>query len=112
MDRRLQRHRELVSLRLPPGLRYIGSMAFHGCAALAAVPLPAGVRSIGPFAFAGCEALSRVVLPPGVRTVGNGAFSGCVRLREIVLGPDTVVDPGAFKGCPGTPHIIKDGMEP
>ena len=101
-------HAELVTLRLPRGLRHVGGMAFHGCAALTEAVLPPRLETVGGYAFAGCAALNRITIPHSVRTVGEGAFSGCVRLREIRLGPDTAVGPGAFKGCPGTPEIIRE----
>lgn len=39
-------------------------------------------------------------IPPNIRRIRRNAFSNCKGLRKVILSPDTVIEPGAFSGCP------------
>lgn len=51
----------ITSIVIPDAVRYIGNMAFNGCASLADVTIGESVDSIATYAFGSCPSLSRVV---------------------------------------------------
>ena len=79
----------LEEVLLPKGLRGIEDAAFLNCTALRAVTLPESLWSIGASAFAGCEALRDISLPAGLGNIGEAAFWGCRALERIAL-PDGI----------------------
>ena len=51
----------ITSIVIPDAVRYIGNMAFNGCASLADVTIGESVDSIATYAFGACPSLNRVV---------------------------------------------------
>ncbi len=120
------RHR-LKQLRLPRGVRSIGSQAFFACDSLrGTLRIPASATTIGASAFARCSALDtlllteadsltaigayafadcrgltgRLDLPPALTSLGDGAFAGCSGLESLTLPPRLRDLPtNAFAGC-------------
>jgi len=54
------------TIRLPDGLRSLGSCAFSGCTQLEEVELPETLREIHAHAFEGCTALKEITLPESI----------------------------------------------
>ncbi|MBQ3126988.1 MAG: leucine-rich repeat domain-containing protein, partial [Clostridia bacterium] len=83
------RRREILRVKLEPGLTRVGAMAFSGCSALWAVSLPEGIVEIGDEAFAR-TALEHCPLPESLERIGAYAFysselSGTLTLPERVM---------------------------
>ena len=60
---------------LPAGLKTIEEEAFVN-GTFRTVRIPEGVRTIGSHAFAGCENLERIIIPASVETIALDAFEG------------------------------------
>jgi hypothetical protein len=113
---------ELVSVKLPPGLKSINSSAFLNCKKLSKISLPNSLVSIGDSAFRMCKGLTeihiphsvvrikestfrrsglrKIVLPSSLVEIGNDAFAGCSHLKGVeVPGKVTSIGDGAFRGC-------------
>lgn len=109
--------RELTSVILPEGVKYIGGNAFGGCD-FTSIVIPDSVTVIGGFScvdaiadvsysvFAGCDKLETIVLGKGVTKLQHRLFEGCSALASIFI-PDNVTDieEGAFNKCPGLVKI-------
>ena len=70
------RNAALVTIRFPPTIKTIGSLAFANCTSLVNAVLPSTLKSIGGGAFAGCKSLVSVVLPSSLEMIETGAFFG------------------------------------
>lgn len=92
--------RSLVSIYLPPTIRYIGKNAFEVCTSLANIVIPEGVTEIGDYAFSKCSSLSTIMLPSTLCQIGENAFLKCEQLTDIKI-PDNVSSIGesAFEDC-------------
>ena len=91
-------------VRVPAGVRSIGTQAFGGCAGLTSVELPEGLVEGGEGAFARCTSLVRVQFPASIRRLLSDAFARCVSLRcvEFAAGTDQAsvnIDEDAFYCC-------------
>ena len=74
----------LTHVKLPEGLKYIGTHAFCGCR-LKEVSMPNTVLGVGDEAFAGCHELQRILLSDNLFYLGTGVFDYCDKLNNIVL---------------------------
>lgn len=68
---------DLVSLRLPAGLRIIEKNAFHSCVSLKTVALPEGTAHLGAGAFCNCKLLESITIPASVQMIEADCFEGC-----------------------------------
>lgn len=59
--------------------------AFHSRRNLRSIKLPKGIKRIGSQAFFACSSLERIVIPASVEEIGVGAFNGCSSLKDIVF---------------------------
>ncbi len=88
----------LESVRLPHGIRSIGTEAFYGCAALTQIKIPDTVTQIGDRAFYGCTSLGHLSVPASVTMIGEDAFAtGAHR---------SVVEPTYVDGTPKTTRTV------
>lgn len=90
-------------VKLPKGLKCIGSAAFADCERLAQIDLPTSLEVIGDYAFTHCSALTAVTLPPSIVEVGRGAFMRCQALTSFVALPTgqlTKLGDFALMDCP------------
>ncbi len=79
-----------AELKIPGGIREIGTKAFMNNKDLKKIVIHEGVKSIGEECFSGCEALKEVVLPEkSLIFIGYRAFANCKDLKKIDL-PDSV----------------------
>ncbi|OON98749.1 MAG: hypothetical protein ATN35_00630 [Epulopiscium sp. Nele67-Bin004] len=76
---------ELVTVKLPDTLLYIGNSVFFGCWKLEKVNIPSSVKCIDSWAFRQCYNLKWIDIPEGVTFIGNSAFYDCEKLEEITL---------------------------
>lgn len=78
----------------------VGASAFAGCTNLAAVSFSDATTSIGASAFEKCSKLTRLTLPVRLATLGASAFAGCTALSEVTIPATlTTVNSKAFGGC-------------
>ena len=87
-------------VKIPNGVKTIGSGAFYYCRSLTSVTIPDSVTTIGSYAFENCENLESVTLGKNVKTIGYGAFEYCRSLTSVTI-PDSVTSIGyaAFRDC-------------
>lgn len=64
----------LVSVKIPDGVKTIENHAFCGCGYLENASIPGSVTAIGARAFADCPRLTSLLVPPSVTRVGVRAF--------------------------------------
>ena len=98
----------LTSVKLPTGLKRIGSAALADCEQLASIDLPASLEAIGDYAFAHCTALTTITIPASVTEVGCGAFMRCAALKSFAVAPSgqlQVLGDVALMDCPSLTTI-------
>lgn len=94
------------------GLVEIGAKAFVGCDSLADLGLGKKLRRIGAKAFAYCPALTSAYLPDSICEMGTSVFEGCRNLDTVVL-PNSlrIVENGTFYACTSLRHVeIPSGL--
>ena len=104
------------TVKIPIGIKEIGSNAFRNCLALKTVIIPNSVTRIGTMAFCGCTALKNVKLPDAQTTIGPWCFQDCTAISEIAIpskvrfeeggGALEVNLYGTFSNCTGLSKII------
>ena len=91
--------RDIISVKIPEGIKDIGSHAFFGCDKLTRVTIPDSVKSIGFFAFAQCRSLTHVTIGKGVKNIDRGAFYDCPSLEAINIPKTCKIGDKAFAYC-------------
>ena len=89
------KNKNVESIEIPDGIRYIGNEAFAGCRELKSITIPDSVRGIGYSAIEGCRFLTNVTIPEGVTDISMSTFSGCTSLKNITI-PDSVTSIGDY----------------
>ncbi|MCK9316565.1 MAG: leucine-rich repeat domain-containing protein, partial [Verrucomicrobia bacterium] len=74
-----QNRLEVQTVHIPDKTRHIGTGAFYGCSNMRHVRLSPGTKAIGPLAFSRCVALESVIVPPDCQ-LGDRVFEGCYSL--------------------------------
>ncbi len=87
----------LREVKLPAGVKALGTSAFFACLALTSVSCD-GVEEVGMQALSGCPALESVQLPEAVR-VYNSAFYASSGLTSLSLPKATRLGHDAFQQC-------------
>jgi len=92
---------DVLSVKLPDGIRSIGAFAFANCSYLEKIELPDSVTELGESAFSGCRALSgTLTLPEGLTSIPKGAFAYCSSLEGVLFGEKLIsVGDNAFSDC-------------
>ena len=102
-DRLLSYRGAAETVRVPDGVREIGSSAFSNRGEKISAPLrvvlPEGVRKMERFAFENCETLRSISLPESLEWIGYRAFHNCENLVEANLPSGTRIDDKTFEGC-------------
>ena len=103
--------RSLVTIYLPPTIRYIGKNAFEGCTSLTSIVIPEGVTGIDDYAFSKCSGLSAITFPSTLNRIGENAFLKCALLTDIKI-PDNVSSIGesAFEDCVAMKNVSLPSM--
>lgn len=88
------------TVRIPKGVKKIGTKAFYGNIGIEKVIMPSTVKTIGKEAFSNCRNLQGIKLPKGIKKVENKAFANCSSLEKITI-PESVKSIGskAFVNC-------------
>ncbi len=125
--------KDLVSVMIPDGVKYVGPGAFSSCINLTSVTIPDGVTSISDGLLQYCRGLTSVALPDsvtsigswaftnsgltgltipdGVTSIGFAAFSYCKNLTSVAVpGSVTSIGDSAFASSGLTSMIIPDGV--
>lgn len=71
---------EIVSIRIPFGVKTIPFKCFAQCSNLKEVNLPNGLKVIGDQSFYDCKELSSIEIPESVTCIGKEAFKKCISL--------------------------------
>ena len=96
-------NRHLRSVKMPEGLKLIGTNAFESCTNLTSVEIPYGVEKIDTGAFDSCTNLTYLEIPDSVVRI-ESAFSFCENLEQVVLPQNVKLALGAF---PKTTTLIR-----
>lgn len=84
-------------IRIPDGVRIIGSNVLHGDEDVRELILPDSVEMLRSNAFFGCQNLRRVRFGKGMNRINEHAFGNCPRLSEIEFSEELdYVHPNAF----------------
>lgn len=88
------------TVKIPKGVKKIGSKAFYGKTGIKKVIIPSTVKTIGKEAFSNCRNLQSIKLPNGIKKIENKAFSNCSSLEKIII-PESMKTIGskAFANC-------------
>ena len=81
--------KNLKTLIIEEGIKYIEADTFEDCKNLESVTLPESIISISDNAFCNCSNLSNIVLPENLEHIASGAFANCKSLKKINI-PATV----------------------
>ena len=102
----LESYKELRSLKIPNGVKYICFNAFRECVSLTSVNIPTGMTNIGPQTFSGCTGLTEITIPNTITAIERYAFNSCWSLKFISI-PDNVTSIGdcAFDSCRGLKSV-------
>ena len=101
----------LTNMVIPDAVYYIGGQTFSGCANLASVTLPDSLTSLPDQLFENCASLKSINIPASVTGIDYGAFIGCTALTSIVIPGKAIVGWNAFAGCTGLETaVMLDGV--
>ena len=67
------------------GVEEIWSRQIQGRSDIIEVKLPESVTYIGESAFSRCTSLKKIILPDSIEYIGKDAFQWCENLEEIIL---------------------------
>ena len=101
-------NKDIVSVRLPKTLTYLGEEAFSGCTSLREIHMDprAPFDSIGQGAFKGCTALENLSIG-GIEYIGDESFMNCTALRTVIVsGGCEEVGFSAFENCTSLESVI------
>jgi len=80
----------LVSVKIPNGVKTIGQLAFFKCYSLKKADIPDGVEEIKSDGFSYCESLTYIFVPKSVKTIGHHAFFGCMGIENLSMEADSL----------------------
>ena len=125
-DYAFKNNKNLVMIKLPDTISYIGKGAFYNCKDLVfvfglekcielkaienetfqncnnlhTIKLPNSITSIGDYAFKSCLNLRALSIPDSVSYIGEKAFSNCQSIKEIKIPQGvTKIENETFLGC-------------
>ena len=105
-DNAFRGHTEIVSVKFPDDVHFIGSYVFDGCTNLRSVELPANLETLYQYAFARCG-IEEIVLPEKTRYLPFGAFKDCKNLRKVVCNDALAeISAHAFDGCNQLTEVV------
>lgn len=67
-------NRNLISIKIPEGVKEIKGDAFAGCYNLNKVEFPSSLKTIGSYAFSETSIENELIIPEGVEKIESGAF--------------------------------------
>lgn len=112
-DRGFSENLYLNEVRLPEGIREIGSGAFFGCDMIGYdLVIPSSVELIESNAFGQCGGIRTITFASGSNDytrIKNGAFSDCQGLQVLNISSCVYrIEEGAFERCYGLESITVD----
>lgn len=102
----------LVSVRLPSGLKSLEFQAFCGLPKLTSIPLPSTLVRIGEQALRGCPLLTNFTIPGSVTSIEGGAFSSSGMTSMTIPASVTNLATGVFMYCPKLTNVVISGSLP
>ena len=101
---------DIVSIRIPEGVRFLGDYAFKYANNLTTVELPKTLIEIEEEAFCQCEGLKEFTIPESVGCIYANAFSGCTNLEKIYMpSACKAFRRGVFSDCTSLTEIVYSG---
>ena len=98
---------ELLSVKIPASVQYIGNYAFADCYDLSSATIGNGsLKTIGNEAFSLCKGLSQIIIPAGVESIGSKCFAKSGLLHITFLG-DCKIGEEAFLSCGWYQEFLK-----
>lgn len=90
---------DIVSVKMPDTVTYMGVAAFRGCSSLTTIDLSQSLTTIDTEAFNNCTKLSEIKLPDALVSICDRAFLNCTSLENINI-PESVTQIGnnVFEG--------------
>ena len=105
-------YRDIESLVLPEGMKYIGDLAFCDWKGLKTIKMPDSIEEIGTSAFANDISLKEVTLPKNIKEIGWNVFDGCAALETVYIGKNVLsIGDDAFKDCTSIKNVYYSGTE-
>lgn len=92
----------LISIKLPKNLKYIGRRGLYGCSNLKTISLPNSVENIGAEAFYYCSSLEDINISKesNLTTIGSQAFATGTILQSLTIPECCIyINSQAFLGC-------------
>lgn len=92
--------RQIIKIKIHPGVTGIGAFAFGGCGKATEIEIPDSVTYFSEGSFAGCGMLKKRIEIPNKSYISRNVFYQCYSLEELHI-PDTVTWIGyyAFYQC-------------
>ena len=90
----------IISIKLPEQIKYIGDNSFHNCRNLVECNLPSDLIEIGYSAFFFCKSLKSVELPNSLEVLRDACFEYCDEIQTIDI-PKKIkqIPKSCFSGC-------------
>ena len=103
--------RDVKSIRIPDGVRYICKGTFMRCPNLQSVYIPKSVEHIAGVAFMECKNLQSVTFLDNDKrantlVVDDRAFEGCISLQAINLPEQVELRRDVFSGCTSLDNVV------
>lgn len=94
---------------IPSTVKIIGKEAFSNCKNLQSIKLPNGIKKIENKAFSNCSSLEKITIPESMKTIGSKAFANCKNLTNVnIKSSKTKVKGDSFKGCKKIDKVALD----
>ena len=109
----LEMQNNLVELKLPSTLKYIGFGALVECKQLKEISIPNSVKWLESWAFGECSNLKSATIGNSVETVPVRVFYRCDNLQDITIGSGVkTIEYDAFHGCKAITKVTCLAMTP
>lgn len=91
----------LIGIKLPDSIRYIGGAAFQGCVSLSVIEIPPQVEELRHSILRECGSLKEVRIPKSVKVLGQWVFYRCMNMERLIIENDDLeIDQAAIVNCP------------
>ena len=103
----------LVTVKLPKGLKTIGSSAFRSKNELVTVIVPNTVTTIGSYAFYYCSKLEECDISQcSITTIPQSCFNNCKKLKSFTIPSSvTTIGESAFEDCSSFTSELPSGLK-
>ncbi len=103
----------LVTVKLPKGLKTIGSYAFRSKNELVTVIVPNTVTTIGSYAFYYCSKLEECDISQcSITTIPQSCFNNCKKLKSFTIPSSvTTIGDSAFEDCSSFTSELPSGLK-